>query len=106
MGEIIRCIYESLALTYRHALEQLSITTKRSFTAFHVLGGGAKDGLLCQMVADFIGIPVIAGPIEATAMGNIMIQLIANSALASFEEGRELIAKTQKVVSYHPSSNS
>lgn len=105
VGEIMRCIYESLALTYRHALEQLSITTKRSFTAFHVLGGGAKDGLLCQMAADFIGIPVVAGPVEATALGNIMIQLIANGALASFEEGRALIAATQKVIHYLPRSN-
>ncbi len=102
VGEVMRCIYESLALTYRHALEQLSITTHRNFTAFHVLGGGAKDGLLCQMTADAIGIEVIAGPVEATALGNIIIQLIANGTMSSFEEGRALVANTQKILRYLP----
>lgn len=100
VGEVMRCIYESLALTYRRAMEQLALCTGRRFTAFHVLGGGAKDGLLCQMASDAMGISVVAGPVEATALGNILIQLTALGALSSIEEGRTLIAKTQKITHF------
>lgn len=102
VGEVMRCIYESLALTYRRALEQLSLCTGRKFTAFHVLGGGAKDGLLCQMAADAMQIPVVAGPVEATALGNIILQLHSAGAIASIEEGRALIARTQEIRSFTP----
>ncbi|MBQ8288754.1 MAG: rhamnulokinase [Clostridia bacterium] len=102
VGEIMRCIYESLALTYRRALGQLSLCTGRKFTAFHVLGGGAKDRLLCQMAADAMQIPVVAGPVEATALGNIMIQLHSAGAIASIEEGQALIARTQEIRSFTP----
>ncbi|MBQ8381895.1 MAG: rhamnulokinase [Clostridia bacterium] len=102
VGEVMRCIYESLALTYRRALEQLSLCTGREFSAFHVLGGGAKDGLLCQMAADATGIPVVAGPVEATALGNMMIQLVAAGTLTSIAEGRELVARTQTIRHFTP----
>lgn len=102
VGEIMRCIYESLALKYRFALDQLKITTKKNFSALHVLGGGTKDRLLCQMTANSIHLPVIAGPIEATALGNIIIQLVALGAVADVNEGRLLIAKTQALTRYEP----
>lgn len=95
VGQVMRCIYESLALKYRFALSQLSANTGRRFTALHVLGGGAKDGLLCRMTADCAGIPVIAGPVEATALGNILIQLTALGELSDLNEGRRLVAATQ-----------
>ncbi len=97
VGEVMRCIYESLALTYRSALESLSAVTGQTFSAFHVLGGGAKDGLLCQMAADAMDIPVVAGPVEATALGNLLIQLVAHGAIASIEEGRAMIAASQPI---------
>ena len=101
-GEVMRCIYESLALKYRYAMEQLQEMTGKDFCALHILGGGTKDRLLCQMTANSCQIPVIAGPVEATALGNIVMQLIALQALQSVEEGRHLIAKTQELTSYFP----
>ena len=68
VGQVMRCIYESLALKYRFALGQLTQATGKKFSALHVLGGGTKDGLLCRMTAACTGIPVIAGPVEATAL--------------------------------------
>lgn len=96
-GEVMRCIYESLALKYRFALEQLSRATGKTFSSLHVLGGGAKDGLLCRMTADCAGIPVIAGPVEATALGNILLQLTALGEVRDLTEGRALIAASEPV---------
>lgn len=106
VGEISRCIYESLALKYRFALEQLGTVTKKSFSALHILGGGSNAAVLCQMTADACGIPVIAGPSEATALGNILIQLVALGHLPSIKDGRRLIAETQSVEYYEPQSSS
>ena len=99
----MRCIYESLALKYRYAIEQLSAVTGRAFTTLHVLGGGTKDRLLCQMTADCCGLTVKAGPVEATALGNIMIQLKALGLLDSITQGRRLIAETE-VIKTHTAS--
>ena len=104
VGEIMRCIYESLALKYRFALEQLSQATGKNFSSLHILGGGAKDGLLCRMTADCTGIPVIAGPVEATALGNILIQLVALGEVKDIEEGRARIAATEPVKRFAPSA--
>lgn len=102
VGEVMRCIYESLALKYRYAVEQLGEATGKSFSAMHILGGGTKDKLLCQMTANSCTIPVIAGPIEATALGNIIIQLVAMGALTGIEQGRTLIAKSETLKRYQP----
>ncbi|MGN0522599.1 MAG: rhamnulokinase family protein [Eubacterium sp.] len=103
VGEIVRCIYESLALKYRYALEQISKCTGKSFEVLHLLGGGTKDGFLCELTADSINMPVIAGPVEATALGNIILQLIALGEIGSIDEGRKIIAKTESVKTYNPS---
>ncbi len=102
VGEVMRCIYESLALKYRFALDQLETVTGKHFSTLHILGGGTKDGLLCRMTASSIGRRVVAGPIEATALGNIIIQLVALGALDSIEEGRKLIAQTEALTEYQP----
>lgn len=102
VGETARCIYESLALKYRYAIEQLETVTGRKFTALHVLGGGIQATLFMQMIADATGLKVVAGPVEATALGNIIMQLVALKALPSVEAGRELIAATEKPVVYEP----
>ena len=104
VGAVMRCIYESLALKYRYAIEQLSAVTGRAFTTLHVLGGGTKDRLLCQMTADCCGLTVKAGPVEATALGNIMIQLKALGLLDSITQGRRLIAETEVIKTYTPST--
>ena len=102
VGAVMRCIYESLALKYRFALDQLSEATGKRFSALHILGGGTKDGLLCRMTADCSGLPVLAGPVEATALGNIVLQLIALGELRDVDEGRALIARTESVKRFEP----
>ncbi len=97
IGQLVRCIYESLALKYRLALEQISECTGKKFDVLHLMGGGTKDGFLCELAAQSLGINVIAGPIEATALGNIVLQLIALGEIESIEKGREIIAETEKV---------
>ena len=103
VGEVMRCIYESLALKYRVGLDQLTRTTGKTFSVLHVLGGGTKDGLLCQMTADCTGLSVVAGPIEATAIGNLLIQLTTLGELESLEAGRALVARTEALKYFTPS---
>ncbi|MBE6822263.1 rhamnulokinase [Caproiciproducens sp. LBM24188] len=102
VGEVMRCIYESLALKYRYAVEQLRDATGKRFSALHILGGGTKDRLLCQMSANSTGLPVVAGPVEATALGNIIIQLVALGKLGNIDAGRDLIAATETLKHYTP----
>ncbi len=100
VGQVVRCIYESLALKYRLALEQISECTGKEFDVLHLMGGGTKDGFLCELASQSIGIPVIAGPIEATALGNIVLQLIALGEIENIREGRKIIAETEKVKTF------
>ena len=101
IGQLVRCIYESLAMKYRLALEQIGKCTGKKFDVLHLMGGGTKDGFLCELAAQSLGIPVIAGPIEATALGNIVLQLIALGEIESIEKGREIIAENEKVKTFN-----
>lgn len=102
VGELVRCIYESLALKYRYALGQISCCTGKSFDVLHMLGGGTKDKFLCELTSDCIDMPVIAGPVEATALGNIILQLIALGEINSVEQGRKIIAENEDLIQYVP----
>ncbi|WP_297301790.1 rhamnulokinase family protein [uncultured Oscillibacter sp.] len=102
VGGTVRCIYESLALKYRLALEQLARMTGKRFTALHIVGGGAQARLLCRMAASSCGVPVEAGPVEATALGNLLVQWVALGALPDLAAGRRLIAKSERPVRYEP----
>ncbi len=102
-GEIVRCIYESLAMKYKYTFENLQKCTGKTFEAIHMVGGGTKDGFLCQMTADATNVPVIAGPIEATAAGNIAVQLIAAGEIKDLKEAREIIAESFSVQEFTPS---
>ena len=99
-GQLVRCIYESLAMKYRLALTQISECTGKSFDVLHLMGGGTKDGFLCELTAQSLGIPVVAGPIEATALGNIVLQLIALGEIESIDDGRRIIAENEKVKTF------
>ena len=101
-GALVRCIYESLAMKYRYAIRQIQENTNKKFTVLHLLGGGTKDNFLCQMTADVLEFPVIAGPTEATALGNIMLQLVALQKIPDVAAGREMIRRTEKVTVYRP----
>lgn len=100
-GALIRCIYESLAMKYNFALRQITENTKNRFEVLHLLGGGTKDSFLCQMTANSLGIPVVAGPAEATALGNILLQLIALGDIKDIDRGRAFIRQQEKVKTYN-----
>lgn len=104
-GAIVRCIFESLAMKYAQVLFQIREMTNREINRLHIIGGGSKNGLLNQWAANAIGIPVIAGPVEATAIGNIMMQAIGKGILNSLEEGRQLVLKSFEPVIFEPDSH-
>ncbi len=102
VGEVARCVLESLALKYRWVLEQLEEAMGRKAEMLHVVGGGSRNALLCQLTANAVGRPVLAGPREATTMGNVIVQGMACGWLASLAEGRELIRRSVDLASYEP----
>lgn len=101
-GQMIRCVLESLALAYALVLDQLEQVTGRSFSVVHVVGGGAHNRLLCQLTADAAGLPVLAGPAEATVLGNAAVQLIALGAFRDLTEARAAITRSTTVTRYEP----
>ncbi len=105
IGEYVRTIYESLALRYRMGMEKLARATGKAFDTLHFVGGGAQATLLCQMTADALGMPVQAGPLEATALGNILMQLIALGKLADVNAARALVRQVEQVTCYQPCAN-
>lgn len=102
VGEIMRCIYESLAMKYRMTFGKLKECTGRDYPRIHVIGGGTKDGLLCRMTASSCAVPVTAGPIEATVLGNIAVQLLAQGCVKTVAEAREIVARSEKTTEYLP----
>lgn len=102
VGEVMRCIYESLALKYRLAFDEIRECTGKEYKKIHLVGGGTKDGMLCRMTAAACDRDVIAGPIEATAYGNIAMQLIADGAIPDIKTARRVIAKSDNVKLYSP----
>jgi rhamnulokinase len=101
-GAIIRCILESLALKYRWVIERLEEITQRPVTALHIVGGGSQNALLCQLTADATARVVHAGPAEATAMGNMLVQAMALGHLASLREGRAVVRASSHLTTYEP----
>ena len=99
-GEILRCALESLALKYRWVLEKLEVVGGNAIDVIHIVGGGAQNRILCQFTADATGTPVVAGPIEATAIGNIAVQAIASDLIGSISEAREVIGRSFNVIAY------
>ena len=100
-GAIFRCIYESLALKYRMALEELEACTGETYAVIHIMGGGVKDSLLCQLTADYCQRLVAAGPVEATVYGNAAIQMLALGILKTPAEARRCIAASESMQFYH-----
>jgi rhamnulokinase len=101
-GAVIRCVLESLALTYRRVLEQLETVLEREHRSIHIIGGGSKNNLLNQFTADAIGRPVVAGPSEAASIGNILMQALAVGHVGSLEEGRDLVRRSFDVTTFEP----
>lgn len=101
-GQVTRCVLESLSLKYQQVLEQAAHLSGKYVETIHVVGGGSQNSLLCQLTADAAGLPVLAGPIEATALGNAMVQAMAGGYLDSLEEIRETVRRSYDVARYVP----
>lgn len=102
VGEVVRCIYESLALKYRSVAERVMELMGRRARVIHVVGGGTKDRFLSQLTADACGIPVCAGPEEATAIGNLMMQLMAAGEVSDLGQARRVVAASFETKQYLP----
>ena len=101
-GAYIRCCLESLAMQYSRVLEMLSDVYKKSFDTIHIVGGGTQNKLLNQFTADAAGTRVIAGPLEATIIGNIIIQAIGMGHIKDLSEGRQIIRNSFDLETYAP----
>jgi rhamnulokinase len=102
-AKLTRCIVDSLALAHRKAIEQAQELSGRHVDAVHIVGGGARNELLCQLTADACGLPVLAGPVEATALGNLLVQARAAGVIqGDLAALRAVLRDTQHVVRYDP----
>jgi rhamnulokinase len=102
VGATIRCCLESLALKYRWVLERLEAFRGRRIETIHVVGGGTQNRLLCRFTADAARRPVVAGPVEATAIGNILMQAIGSGYIGSLEQAREVVRASCELETYQP----
>jgi rhamnulokinase len=101
-AEITRCVLDSLALAHRRAVEDAQRLADRPVGVVHVVGGGARNTLLCRLTADACGLPVVAGPAEAAAFGNVLVQARAQGVVGDRWHMRELLARTQPLTRYEP----
>ena len=101
-GAAIRCALESLALLYRRTGLQIEQLTGRKIERLHIVGGGSRNALLNQFTANALHIPVLAGPVEATAAGNLLVQAIASGRLASLAEAREVVRASSEITQVDP----
>ncbi len=102
IGATVRCIYESLALFYRVTLKKLERLTGRKIERLHIVGGGSKDATLDQFTANALKIPVLAGPTECAALGNILVQAIALGHVESHAAAREVVRNSFELITYLP----
>lgn len=101
-GEIVRCIFDSLAMCYRSTVEKIDEITGKKAPFINIVGGGTKEVPLCKLTADACGRPVYTGPVEATALGNIAVQAIANGEIKDTKEAREVIANSFEISCFEP----
>ncbi|MBQ8509149.1 MAG: rhamnulokinase [Clostridia bacterium] len=105
-GEIVRCIFESLSLRYRWTVEKIDEMLGRKTPFINIVGGGTKDALLCQFAADACARPVYAGPVEATAIGNLAVQAISAGEIKDIAQAREVVRNSFEIVTYEPKPSS
>lgn len=103
-GEFVRCLFQSLAKKYKDAIEGVNGLLPESLKRLHIIGGGSQNGLLNQFTADALGIPVWAGPVEATAMGNILVQAMAAGEVADLAELREVVRRSVTPKVFEPNN--
>jgi len=105
-GEYIRCILESLAFKYRLVIDKINLFIDEKIETINIVGGGSQNELLNQFTSDSTGLKVIAGPVESTAFGNIIVQAIATGKVKNIREGREIIANSVELKEFIPSQKS
>ena len=103
VGEIMQCVYRSLAKCYKDAIAGLSALTGRTYTSVNIVGGGCQDMYLNQMTANATGLPVYAGPVEGTAIGNLIVQMIAGGEFDSLQTARDAVRKSFDIKEIKPS---
>jgi rhamnulokinase len=101
-GPVVRCALESLALKYRWVMERLEDLLGRRLETIHIVGGGCQNTLLCQLTADACQRTVLAGPMEATAIGNVLTQLLGLGLIKTLDEGRLVVRRSFEVATYQP----
>jgi rhamnulokinase len=101
-ADFARCIFVSLALKYRLVLDQLRRIYPHPINRLHVIGGGSQNAFLCQLTADVCGVPVAAGPVEATAVGNMLVQAMGIGAVGSPGRLRAIVRESFPVTRYEP----
>lgn len=101
-GEVMRCIYESLAMKYRLVFEKIKRCVDKNYDTINMIGGGTKDTLLCKMTACACNTTVVTGPVEATALGNVCVQLIASGDIKNISHARKIIADGENLKTYEP----
>lgn len=101
-AEITRCILDSLALAHRRAVEDARDLADHPVDVVHIVGGGARNALLCQATADACGLPVVVGPTEAAALGNVLVQARGHGLVGDLADMRRLLVRTQPLTRYEP----
>lgn len=102
VGELMRCVYSSLTGCYADSINELSALTGRTYTSINIVGGGCQDAYLNQMTANACGLPVYAGPIEGTSLGNLVVQMIGDGRFDSLQQARDAIRASFDVEVYRP----
>jgi rhamnulokinase len=101
-GAYARAVFDSLALKYRLVIRDLQSLIERPISRIRVIGGGSQNALLNQLTADATGLPVVAGPVEATALGNVAVQMLATGAVASLADARSIIDRSVPTTLFTP----
>ncbi len=101
-ADMVKCVLQSLALRYKQGIEQMNKLLSQPITQLHIIGGGSRNSLLNQLTANATGLPVYAGPVEATAMGNILVQAWAKGEIDTFEELKATVIRSVKTEIYYP----
>jgi len=101
-GAVTRAVLEGLAIRYAIVVDQLEEAIGRDFEVLHIVGGGTQNKLLCQLTADATGMPAVCGPVEATALGNLAVQMMAKGDIADIAEARRIIAESSEIERFEP----